>query len=130
MPNYNATLIQDAGELVAYLKGPLAFVLAKYHPSTYMSEKHVFEWIIREEIEVVYGLSCIGHIQRLDPYRKIRNKLDRALPVSLERLIPAHIKAPRIYENPFVQVDLHYADQVADLYIQYYRNGMQSDLKF
>lgn len=130
MPNYNATLIQDAGELVAYLKGPLSFILQKFPPQSYLSEKYVFEWLIREEIELVYGLSCIGHNQRLDPYRKIRNKLDRSIPVSLEKLIPAHIKAPRIYENPFVQVDLHYVGEVADLYIQYYRNGVQSDLRF
>lgn len=130
MPNYNATLIQDVGELVAYLRPPLSFVLSKFHPDTYLGEKFVVEWVIREEIEVMYGLSCIGHRHNLDPYRKIRNKLSRMIPVALEKLIPAHIKAPKIYDNPFVQVDLVLDANVADLYIQYYRNGMQSDLKF
>lgn len=127
MAAYNATLIQDAGELIAYIEQPLWTVLPKFNPHSYLSVKHVYEWLIREEIEVVYGLSVIGHKAKLDPYRKIRNKLDRLLPVPLERLIPAHIKAPRIYENPFVQVDLM---NVSDLYIQYYQHGMQSALTF
>jgi hypothetical protein len=127
MPKYNATLIQDAGELIAYLEEPLWIILAKFDPRYYFSTKHVYEWLIREEIEVVYGLSCIGHNYRLDPYRKIRNKLSRAVPVPLEKLIPAHIKAPKIYDNPFVQVDLM---EGSDLYIQYYQHGMQSALTF
>lgn len=127
MAAYNATLIQDAGEMLAYLDPYLWPILEKFPPSTYRCAKEVYEWLIREEIECVYGLNVIDHRSRLDPHRKIRNKLNRALPVHLEILIPAHIKVPRLYDNPFVQVDLM---QGTDLYIQYYQHGMQSALKF
>lgn len=127
MAAYNATLIQDVGELIAYVEQPLWVVLGKFHPNTYRSVQHVYEWMIRETIEEFYGLSVIGHDHRLDPYRQIRNKLDRSLNISLDKLIPAYVKAPRVYENPFVQVDLK---ERSDLYIQYYQHGTQSALKF
>jgi hypothetical protein len=127
MASYNATLIQDAAEFLNYINAPLAGILTKYPPNTYLTQHHVTEWIIREEIEVLYGLNVIGHNQRLDPHRKIHNKLDRALTVSLSSLFGYYIKAPRIYDNPFIQVDLKHG---TDLYIQFYRHGTKSDLRF
>lgn len=127
MSSYNATLIQDAAEFLNYINAPLSGILMKYHPNTFISHNHVVEWIIREEIEVLYGLNVLDHKQRADPFRKIHNKLDRALSVSLSSLFGYYIKAPRIYDNPFVQVDLKCG---TDLYIQFYRHGTTSDLRF
>jgi hypothetical protein len=126
MPNYNATLIQDVSELIGHLERPLWGILAKFNPQDYRSIDTVYEWIIREEIEELNGLSVVDHHHIRDPFRRIRNKLDHALSVPLSTIITYHVKAPQIYQdNHVVQVDL----KGWDLIIQYYRHGMQSDLK-
>jgi hypothetical protein len=126
MASYNATLIQDVTEYLAYIEQPLWEILQKFNPREFQSTTAVLKWIISEEIEVLYGLEVIGHRAKLYPYTKIRNKLDRALPLALSTLTMYHIKAPRVYlDNPFVQVDLFHN---TDLYIQYYREGMKSAL--
>ncbi len=121
MAHYPATLIQDVGEWIAYVEKPLWLILGSYPIVTWYSTKDALEWLIREEIEVLYGLETFGHRPGADPMRQIHHHLDRALPMSLSVLTGHYIKAPRLYSgNPFVQVDLK---NLSDLYIQYYPSG-------
>ena len=127
MTAYNATLIQDVGELIAYIEQPLWGFLAKFNPEEYRSIHHVYEWLMRDHVETIDNLVCIEHYPKAAVYHKIRNRLKQQLNLPLETLLYGYIKAPRIYDdNFFVQVDLKCN---TDLYIQYYRNGMQSALR-
>lgn len=127
MQQYNVTLIQDVADYLITIEPDVIRYMSDHHPREYLTKEHVFEWIIREEIEQLSGLSCVGHNHTMHPYRKIAHKVDRALPVALNTLTLAYIKFPQIYnDNVFIQVDL----KGTDLYIQYYRHGMQSALPF
>lgn len=126
MASYNATLIQDVAEYLAYIEQPLWEVLRGFNPENYLSSHHVIEWIIKENIEKMYGLEVVGHRTKLGPYSYIAAKLNNRLNIKLDQLTWHYIKAPRVYsDNPFVQVDLV---QNTDLYIQYFRDGIKSAL--
>lgn len=128
MTAYNATLIQDVGELIAQIERPLWSVLAKFNPEEYRSVKHIYEWLIREHIEQHHHLVCTEHYAKVRVYHKIRHRLKQELTLPLDTLINAYVVAPKIYDdNMFIQVDLKC---ISDLYIQFYRHGMQSALTF
>lgn len=127
MTAYNATLIQDVGELIAQIEQPLWGVLPKFSPTEYRSVQHVYEWLIREHIEQTHCLVCVEHYGKAQVYHKIRHRLKQELGLPLETLINGYVVAPKLYDdNMFIQVDLKCA---SDLYIQYYRHGTFSDFK-
>jgi hypothetical protein len=61
MAAYNVTLIQDVTEYIGYIEPNLQEILKRFNVSDYQHFESVVEWIIREEIEVMYGLSGLEY---------------------------------------------------------------------
>ena len=121
--SHRATLIQNIGDWYAILQ-PHAQPIFELYASEGLSEESIWEWIIAEELELVYGLFD-GHHQdhrARDPHRLIHNALDAALPFALSRYTSHYIKAPKVYgdENE-ISIEL----LGIDLYIDYYRSPFQ-----
>lgn len=117
MSHRRATLIQDLQEYIAYLTPYLEPILENYaHRGIDLDA--ALQWIIREEIELIYLLCDPQHLHNHPTYSRIHNELDRSLPgsLSLSMVTSEYIKVPMIYNEYEIQVRV----QERDLYIFYY----------
>lgn len=111
-----ALLIQDISLYLAQIKPVVASHIEAY-ASSGVTEERVLEWILEEELEVVFGLFANQHDHKRWPYRNIydlaRNELD------LNKLTKHYIKAPQLYgDNSFIEVRV----EGLDLFLWFYEH--------
>jgi hypothetical protein len=117
MPPNRAILIQCIAEYVAYITPHLRQAITQIRPTFYNREKEILEWIIAEELELIYSLFVINHKHDHEVYDLIHNKLNLILPRSLSVLTKEYIKAPIIYgDSNLISISI----TSLDLYIYYY----------
>ena len=105
-----AVLIQYIGEYLEYIKPYLNCILiTEYHKQKFNIDE-IIKWIICEELELVYGLFTHGHEHNKEPYLYIHNRLMRDLPINLSRFTTNYIKAPKLYNNIDIRVELNKFD--------------------
>ncbi|MNU19653.1 hypothetical protein D3C71_78860 [compost metagenome] len=110
LSHHRATLIQEITEYRHLVVSLLTRVLPDY---SYLgvSEEDCFEWIVREEIELVFGLFDPGHIHNERPYSLIHNRVNAAAPVPLSRYTTHYLRAPALYgENNQVLIEVFHQD--------------------
>lgn len=115
-----ATLIQCISELQAYLRPPLEGLVAQHAFEGAVLED-ALQWILAEELELIYGLFENRHQLRRQarPYNAIYSAVQQLLPVPLSRLVSHYVAAPRIYSDNN-QIDLYLRGP--DLFLHYYRH--------
>jgi hypothetical protein len=115
-----ATLIQNTTEFQAYLKPYLDSVMEPY-ASSGVAYEDALEWIVAEELELIYMLFDRKHQmrRRSNPYQWIYASLQTILPVPLSVCVSYYIAAPRLYEDLEVVIGF----QGPDLHIQYFREA-------
>lgn len=119
-------LIQDISELIQYLSSDLFSILHqfRYGHLLQVHSNKALEWIIAEEIELIYSLFSIKHEHNNGVYLPIYNALNQVTKIPLSTIIGHYVKAPKIY-NDHNQISIEIKHR--DLYIEYYFNRAPLD---
>ena len=111
-----ALLIQDVSDYISVLKNALQSLLWILERNALTAEDMI-EWIIKEEIELVYSLSTDDQSQR-QAARHVYDHVKNYLNGTLSIYTSTYIKAPRLYsDNRQISIKL----VGRDLYLWYYR---------
>ena len=110
-----ALLIQDIRDYLLVLRTELLTMLHEYDPQIENYEA-VITWIVREEIETIYAVNCVGHDYRAEPYRTIYSLLCNKLNGRSAIYFSSVVSIPRIYNfDCMVKVEII----GTDLYVWY-----------
>ena len=112
---HKAILIQDIQEYLLIVKEQLNKFLEQY-ASYGISEESVLQWIIDEELELIYGLSVNWHDSKLYPQQKIHNQLSSQFCLSV--FTKHYIKMPNLYGDDCLGIEVTISGH--DLHIAYY----------
>jgi hypothetical protein len=109
--------------LIPYIRGVIRSMDLPYP----LNEKEVFKWIVCEELELVYGLFHQGHVHNQYPHSLIHNKLEIHLSASLSEITSTYIKAPKLYSNVNIRVNITNLDLVIEYYTEHslYHEGVK-----
>lgn len=118
MSKHQATLIQDINEYLTLLEEYLTPLFEEHHALQGMSLEGVIQWIIEEELDIIYMLYTKGHAHGLWPYHMFHAELDRRMRLSLSTYTGHYIRAPRLYDDSDIKLYI----RGRDLYIEYYCN--------
>lgn len=115
MRNHKSVLIQDIREFTSLLSIPIREIMAS-HYWTGITEESILQWVIAEELELIYGLFVRNHKHNFQPHCFVHNQLNSELMAPLSVLVSHYIKAPRIYaENANIVMEI----KSPDLYLHY-----------
>lgn len=115
-----AMLVQDIAQLRAMIDPYIQKLLESFiHSIDELNVDHLVEWIIKEELWRSYQLTAEGHWRNQLPESRIYHHV-RGLLVkpTLEEIIQHFIRAPRLYGDAQIRVEV----KGRDLYIYYYLN--------
>lgn len=115
MRKHKATFIQDASDLVYYLRS-LSLTIMESYVGYGIDEDSVFTWIVKEHIERVHNLITVEHYSKLFPHVRIYDVI-RGLDSDFDVRMSAYLKVPNVYGN---DSELLVGFVGIDLYIQYY----------
>jgi len=109
-------LIQSIGEYLGLIKPYVINVVRSLHLPIHQKniENNAIEWIIAEELELIYGIFVRGHEHNSHIYSIIHNLTDRSMPISLSRVTARYIKAPQIYCEYEVNLKLNSRDLILE----------------
>ena len=93
-----------------------------------LNEKEVLQWIIEEELELIYGIFTFGHLHNQYPYERIHNLLELSVPAGLSRVTAAYIKGPKLYSTNNVKVEITNFDLIMEYFIDHlnFTEGIKS----
>lgn len=120
MAPQRALLVQDLIEYRALLKNALRTALEAY---TFLglTEDDILEWIIREEVEEIYGIQVKGHEYKRWPQTVMRSIVDRECGHLLTAYTSYFVKVPKLYkEMNEIEVEL----RGRDVFIRYERDSL------
>lgn len=115
-------MIQDVGTLKAILWPHLNNAYRNLHARGVQRVPRdcAFQWIIAEELELIYGLFCEHHVhnayEEVMLYSELRSLYESESLISLSQLIAKYVRGPRVYNENNCEVLL----RGRDLYIVYY----------
>ena len=121
MLQHKATLIQDIQDYLVLLR---EHITPYFHPYqlTGFTEESAIEWIIAEEIELMYQLFDTNHRHNAEPYKAIHAQLSSVM--DLSGFTANYIKAPILYTDNIIEVSIH----SSDLHIMYFRDPFKENL--